>query len=72
MAAATHRHQRVAVGLPVHVLLRLASPHTATATIAAAGELAVGSKMIGLPSSMSTRVCGAYNSGTARAFASIC
>ena len=36
------RHQRVAVGLQVHVLVGPASPHTATATIAADGELAVG------------------------------
>ena len=41
MAAATPRHQRVAVGLQVQVLVSLALPHTATAKIAAAGELAV-------------------------------
>ena len=41
MAAATPRHQRVAVGLQFRVLVRLALPHTAAATIAAAAGLAV-------------------------------
>jgi len=38
VAAATHRRQRVAVGSRVRVFGRQASPHPATATIAAAGE----------------------------------